>query len=173
MIFSFWIELQGATKLWVASIFFTLLGAVIAWVFPLLFPAIGRDPLVSFAIGALGWAFIGLGLLVFVSMLGTLYIRATRPGHEEVWHWWINFAGGLAGALLFAVPATLMLPVFCVAYLRRPNVLFPSDAAAANNLWIAALFSVIGLVVLAVIRVLVRLKLRENPKRGARSAVNF
>jgi len=169
--FSFWIELRGPVKLWTVSIVFVIVGALIACVLPRYFPAVEQDAIASFALKALGWTFLGLGLLVLVPMLGTLYVRATRPGQEEVWHWWINFIGGLAGALLFAVPATLMFPVFFAAYLARPNVLFPDDAVAANNLWIAALFSVIGLAALALICFLARLKLRENPKRGTRNTV--
>lgn len=165
-ILSFWIELRGPARLWAASIGFTTVGALIACVLPRFLPAIGQDAIASFAINALGWTFLVLGLLVLMPMLATLYVRRRQPEQEAVWHWWINFIGGLAGALAFAVPATLMFPVFLVAYLTRPNALFPDAAVAANNLWIAALFSVIGLVVSVPIYFLARLKLREEPKRG-------
>ena len=166
-IFSFWIELRGPLKLWVASVCFTLLGALIAFYLPRYFPVIEHDVVGLFAIRALGWTFLGLGMLVLAPMLATLYLRARQPEREAIWHWWINFIGGLAGALAFAIPATLMFPVFFIAYLKRPNILIPDDAVAANNLWIAALFSIIGLAVLALIRFLARLKLREDRSRGA------
>jgi hypothetical protein len=168
IVLSFWIELRGATKLWVASIFFTLLGALLAWSLPDYFPAIGQDPIASMAIRVLGWTFIGLGLLVLVPMLATLYVRARHPGQEANWYEWINFFGGLAGALAFAIPATLMFPVFLWAYFGRPNVLFPDEAAAANNLWIAALFSVIGAAVLALLCFLLWPRLRKKAMRGIR-----
>lgn len=166
MILSFWIELRGPTKLWVASIFFTMLGALIAWALPGYLPAIGHDAIVLFAIRTLGLTFFGLGLLVLVPMFVTLFVRARHPGREAIWYDWINFAGGLAGALAFAIPATLMFPAFFVAYLRRPNSLFPDDAVVANNLWVAALFSIIGLAVLALIFLLLRRKPHKEPKRS-------
>ena len=165
MILSFRIELRGPTKLWVASIFFTMLGVLIAWALPGYFPAIGQDTIALFALRALGWTFFGLGLLVLVPMIATLYVRAAHPGQEARWYEWINFAGGLAGALAFAIPATLMFPAFFWAYLARPNVLFPDDAVVTNNLWIAALFSIIGLAVFALVYYLLRPKLRKQPKR--------
>src|SRR5207253_160831 len=100
---SFWIELRGPAKLWAASIAFTIVGALIACVLPRYFPAIEQDALVSFVIKALGWTFLGLGLLVLAPMLATLYVRARQPEQEAVWHWWINLIGGLAGALAFAI----------------------------------------------------------------------
>lgn len=165
-IFSFWIELRGPTKLWAGSVLFVLLGALIAFYFPHYFPAVEQDVVGSLAVRALGWTFLGLGVLVLVPMLATLYVRARQPGREANWYPWINFVGGLAGALAFAMPATLMFPVFFAAYLTRPNALIPSDAVAANNLWVAALFSVIGLAALVLIYILVRLKLRAQPQRG-------
>ena len=95
-------------------------------------------------------------------MLATLFFHRTQPEREAVWHWWINFIGGLAGALVFAVPATLMFPVFLIAYLTRPNALVPNDAVAANNLWLAVLFSVIGLAVLALLFFVGRKMVREK-----------
>ena len=166
MIWSFWIELRGPAKLWTASMTFTLLGPAIALVLPRYLPQVEQDPILSVAIGALGWVLLALGLIVLLPMLATLYIRATRPERERVWLWWINFIGGVCGALTFAIPAALMLPAFSLAYLVRPNALFPdADPNAAHNLAIAALFSAIGLVVLLAVVFLARATLRQNPKR--------
>jgi hypothetical protein len=99
-------------------------------------------------------------------MLATLYIRRTQPDHEAVWYWWINFIGGLLGALAFAVPATLMLPIFLLAYLLQPNELFPDNSTTtAKNLAIAALFTVVGIITLTATVYLARLKLHQEPKR--------
>jgi hypothetical protein len=162
----FWIELRGPARLWAASIGFAIVGMLIAFVLPRHLPEIAQDAIGSFAIPALGWTFLLLGLLVLLPMLATLYLRVRHPEQEAVWHWWINFIGGLAGALAFAIPAALMFPIFALGYLMRPNVLIPTDAVAANNLGIAALFSVIGVIVLVPVYFLTRLKLREHPKRG-------
>ena len=166
MIWGFWIELRGPARLWTASIGFTLVGSAIVVVLPRYLPAVEQDPVAAIAIGALGWAFVVLGLIVLLPMLATLYVRARRPERERVWFWWINFIGGLCGALTFAIPAALMLPLFSLAYLMRPNALFPAgDANPAHNLCIAALFSLIGLITLAATVFLARATLRENPRR--------
>lgn len=166
MRWSFWIELRGPARLWAASITFTILGAVIALVLPGLFSAANQDPLASIAMGILGWTLSVLGLVVLLPMVATLYIRRTQPEQEAVWHWWVNFIGGLLGALAFAVPATLALPIFIAAYLVRPNALFPSDSTdTTKNLGIAALFSVVGIVSLLATIFLAREKLKQETKR--------
>ena len=166
MVFGFWINLRGPARLWVASIGFLLTGSLILFGLPRLLPAVELEAVGSFAFGTLGWTFISLGLLVLLPMLITLTFRSRQPEREAAWHWWINFIGGLAGALAFAIPATLMFPIFLLAYAMRPNVLFASEAVVANNLWIAALFSVLGVATLVAIRFLFRIKMREHPKRG-------
>lgn len=166
MLFGFWINIRGPARLWVASIGFTLAGALIVFALPRYLPALHLDAIGSFALRALGWTFIGLGSLVLVPMLITLKLRIRHREREAVWHWWINFIGALAGALAFAVPAALMFPVFLLAYALRPNALFASEAVVANNLWIAALFSVLGVVVLFAVYFVARLKMREDPRRG-------
>lgn len=159
MRWSFWYELRGPAKLWVASTVFIIIGALIAFVVPdVAKPTQDRDAVVLL-LRLLGGAFIILGLAVFLPMLISVFIAAER---REQWHWWINFIGGFLGALMFAVPATLMFPVFFIAYLTRPNTLVPNDAAAANNLGISALFSVIGLVVLTFLFFVGRKIVREK-----------
>ena len=167
MRWSVWIELRGPAKLWTASIVFTTVGVGIAFWLPRYLPLGEEDAIGAFAVGALGWAFLVLGLSGLVPMLATLYIRRAQPGQERAWHWWINFIGGLLGALMFAIPAALMLPVFLLAYLARPNALFRADETnAARTLGIAAAFSVLGLAALALTVLLARTTLRWNRKGG-------
>ncbi len=160
MRWSFWIELREAAKLWVASTGFLIVGALIAFALPnVVQPSEQSREAALFALRALGGTFILLGFAVFLPMLASLFFA---PEQRETWHWWINFIGGLLGALAFAVPAALMFPVFFFAYLMRPNVLVPNDAVATNNLGIAALFSVIGLAVLALLFFVGRKMVREK-----------
>ena len=166
MRFSFWIELRGAARLWTASITFIVLGALIALALPPVFPKAEQSELLLRAIQILGWTFFVLGLIVLLPMLATLYIRTKRPGREKVWHWWINFIGGVLGALAFAIPASFMFPIFLLAHLIRPNALFAPDVDAANNLWLAALFSVLGLITSVAIFFVAREKLKEDPRQG-------
>jgi hypothetical protein len=162
----FWYEFRGPARLWAASIVFTALGPALAFELPSRVPELVRDPLGAVALQVLGWTFLLLGLLVLLPMLVTLYIRKQDREREAVWHWWINFIGGLAGALVFAVPATLTLPLMLLAYSTRPNLLFPAEVAPAHNLWLAGLFSVTGAASLALTVFIARHKLREDPRLG-------
>jgi hypothetical protein len=160
MRFSFWFELSGAAKLWVASGVFLIVGALIALALPPIVQPQEQDrDLALFLLRVLGGTLIGLGLAVFLPMLASLFIATERRVN---WHWWINFIGGLFGALAFAIPATLMFPVFFLAYLTRPNGLFPANADATNNLGVAALFSAIGLAVLMLLFFLEHKMVREK-----------
>lgn len=163
-LFSVHVTFPRRVQLWVASISFTLIGALLLFVFPRYTPGLAADPIGAVAIFALGVAFLALGLLVLVPMLVSLYVARRHPGDEVRWHWWSNFIGGIAGALVFAVPATLMLPGFAIAYLMRPNVLFPPGVSPAKHLWLAALFTVLGVLTLVATWFLARMRLREKDR---------
>lgn len=162
MHWSFWYELRGPVKLWAASISFLVIGVLITFGIPAVMEQTQDRANVVPLARVLGGAFIVLGLAVLIPMLLTLRLAKEQ---RESWHWWINLVGGLLGALAFAVPAALMFPVFFVAYILRPNPLIPDQAAAVNNLGIAALFSVIGVVVLGLLYIIVpkMVRKRKNP----------
>ena len=162
----FWYQFRGPARLWAASIVFTALGAALVFWLPARVPELVRDPLAAVALPVLGWTFLLLGLLVLLPMLVTLNIRRQDREREAVWHWWINFIGGLAGALVFAVPATLTLPLMLLAYSARPNLLFPAGVAPAPNLWLGVLFSLTGVASLVLTVFIARLKLREDARLG-------
>ena len=163
MRFSFWFELRGPARLWAASIVFTVVGVFLVFGFSRFFTMGDQDAFPLLSVRIFGSVFLVLGLIVLAPMLASLFVV---PVDRAAWHWWANFIGGLLGALTFAVPATLMFPIFLLAYLVRPNILFPVDSVdTTKNLGIAALFSLIGLVTLIATIVLARLKLRQDPKR--------
>lgn len=164
--FNLWIELRGPARLWAASITFTVLGALIAFGMPRVLATVEQEVLGLLALRALGWTFLILGLFVLLLMLVTLYVRIRQPEQEPVWHWWINFVGGLLGALAFAIPASLMFPMVAVAYWTRPNPLFPPDADVTQTLWLGAMFSIVGVVTCVATFLVARIKLREDPSQG-------
>jgi hypothetical protein len=166
--FRVWIDLRGPARLWAASLGFTVVGASLVWAMPRVAPVLMADPFGALALACLGWVFLGLGLPALVALVLTLTFRRRDPDRAAAWHWWINFLGGLAGALVFAVPAKLLLPLMLGAYWTRPNLLFPTESGlAGKNLGLGALFTVVGCVTLAATWWLARLKLRESPKREA------
>ncbi len=161
---SFYISIRGKAANWAVGIVFSILGVLIAVFLPPLFSP-GEDG--AFAVvflRILGAVFLFFGGVNLVLMLGYLVLKANSPPLHETWYWWGNFLGGLLAAGIFAVPATLAFPAFFLAYLLRPNVFFPAGTPAAlQNLWIGALFSVVGIGVLLMMYFIGRAYYRGRP----------
>lgn len=140
--FSWYREFKGAAAFWIASLVFTLAGAaftavgVLVWPFFLL----------------LGIPFLCLGAFILVLMLYSLYLKRKHPQRYPAWLWWVNYAGGLSGALLFAVPSTLVLPILLL-------VGVPSE-----TIWIGALFSAIGVITLVIIALAAKWQYGKRPR---------
>lgn len=163
--FSFYYQLRGAAALWTVSIVFVTVGLLITFVLP----AIVTEEAAADATGLLrilGGTFLALGSLTLTLMLVGLRIQRKSPHNLPVWHWWGRFWGGVIGACTFAIPASLMYPVFFVFYVNRPNGLFPADKSEshAKNLYVALIFSVIGVIGLAGIVFVARYMYRSRPR---------
>ena len=164
MLLGFWISFTLRARLWIASSVFALVGMALIVVLPQSLPSLQDELIARWAVTALGWTFLLLGAAVLIPMMLSLRIARKQPGREEQWHRWINLLGGLAGALAFAIPASVMFPVFAIAYIQRPNVLF-AVGAGTSNLWVAALFSFLGVIVLAATYFLARSQIRRQRGR--------
>jgi hypothetical protein len=64
----------------------------------------------------------------------------------------VNFIGGLLGALLFAVPSTLALPILLLV------------DAPSETIWISVLFSAIGVVVSIAVGLIGMRQYRKRPR---------
>ncbi len=135
-------EIQAAAAFWIAGIVFALVGAV--------FVAVGARSARFFLY--LGIPFLGLGLLVLILMVCSLYLKVKQPQNYEVWLWWVNFIGGLSGSLLFGIPSTLALPILLMV------------GVDGELWWIGAAFSVIGLGVLIVVWMIARRQYSARPR---------
>jgi hypothetical protein len=115
----------------------------------------------------LGGAFGAIGLILLgVVMIGTL-VEGTAPDLLPAFEWWTGVGCGLAGAAVFAIPATCALPLLYLAYLRRPNMLFRADADPAAQLAIGTIFSVIGFVVCVALVFAIRILLRRRQQHSS------
>lgn len=157
--FHYSIYLRGPAKLWVASIAFILIGILIGGVLPAVLPA-SNDPApgAGFALKALfalGSVFFALGLFTFVLMILGRYIELHSPRNLPVYHWWVDFASGLLGALVFAIPATFAYPVI---------LMIPEDANAGKNRGLGLLFSGLGILALLAIVAAAWLMMRNRPR---------
>jgi len=159
-----WVSLTGAAKLWAASIVFVILGGLLALLAPAFIePHDPDDEVALLVMRVLGGLFLALGLAVLLPMLVSL--RIADPVRRDRFYWWVNFMGGLLGALSFAVPAALAFPIFLAAYVTRPNALVPDDLEAVNNLGVSAMFSLVGIVVLIALFFVGREMLRTRNDR--------
>ncbi len=163
-------ELRGARAAWLVGALFLICGAVLvlavpAWISgesPRPAPAESYEAAVVFRI--LGWTFLGLGGVVLGLMIAGVWVGRTRPEQLHVWHWWVGLIGGLLGAALFAVPATFAFPFMLSLGRREQGRLFPDVGRSAEDLWIAGLFSILGLGVLVALWFVVRLQLASSPR---------
>jgi hypothetical protein len=113
----------------------------------------------------LGYIFLTLGLLVFVPLVAGLHVGKHHPEKLPALYWWINFLGGLMGALAFALPSSLALPGLYLAYLRRPNMLFEGgDTFGSTHLMLGIIFSALGVLVLVALWFVARWQLRGRPR---------
>jgi hypothetical protein len=146
VIFGFRIFIGGTPGRWIVGVVFALVGLAIILGAPRI-SATGADRTVEIAVmRILGAFFSGFGALLLAANIVDLVANKGRPERREEWGRRLSFLGGMLGAAAFAVPSSLMLPLFLIAYAKRPNVLFPAGTHdAVNNLVVAALFSVLGL----------------------------
>jgi MFS family permease len=166
--FQFYISIRGRLANWIVSIVFMLVGGLIAVIVPaLLQPSPDRGTVVLI-LRILGGVFLGLGLLIYVWMLGDWYLKSRDQETREKWYWWGNFLLPMLAAGLFAVPSILAFPVIFSFYLSRPNGLFPAGSLAdSQNLMIGGIFSVAGLLALALMYFIGKAMLKSKPGQRA------
>ena len=121
--------LKEAAVFWIAALVFILAGGA--------FTAVGA--LVKRFFLLIGIPFLSLGVFILILLIYSLYLKLAHPENYYAWLWWVNFIGGLVGALTFALPSTLALPILLLA------------GTTGKNILIGALFSVIGMGTLVVI----------------------
>ena len=135
-------EIKGAAPFWIAALLFILTGSA--------FTAAGVWAEGVFLV--IGVPFLCLGAFILPLLIYSLYLKFAQPENYKTWLWWVNFIGGLAGALTFAIPSMLMLPIL---------LLIGMDDEA---LLIGAGFSVVGLAVTIGVWFVGRKQHRERPR---------
>jgi drug/metabolite transporter (DMT)-like permease len=133
---------KGAARFWIAALVFIVVGIAFVVV------GILGEELFLF----IGTPFLFLGTVVLALLAFSLYIRLRHPEDHDAWLWWVNFVGGLSGALLFSIPSMLALPIL---------LLVSEDDEA---LLVGAVFSVIGLATTIVVGMLARRQVRGRPR---------
>lgn len=164
MIWSFYVSLRGRAAAFVVAVVFILIALATLIFAPVLVAFASDKGLASWSARTLGIVFLGLGIGALILGIGDVYLERTNPARRARWFWWGNFILGVIGALLFAIPATLLFPIFLILYWLKPNALFPSSVDPANNLLVSLLFSVIGIVVLILLYFVARSRYRERPQ---------
>lgn len=113
----------------------------------------------------LGGYFVALGAILLGMGAVRVWVALRTPWNREAWDWWVQTVGGGLGALSFALPALLVFPAFAIAFVRRPNALFPAGGtSAAALLWTGAGFSALGLGTLALLVWVLRRSVPSRPR---------
>jgi hypothetical protein len=145
-IWGFWIQITGRPAAWIVGIVFSIVGGLILVFGPSLTSTAQDVGTAHMAVRILGVVFLGLGILVLAAMVVDLVLLARGSPRRDTYFWWFNFLCGLLAAGLFAIPATLIFPLMLIAYVLRPNGLFPVDARNdSNNLFVGLIFTLFGL----------------------------
>jgi hypothetical protein len=168
--FSYWLPERPGN--WAAGTVFAVVGGLILAFGPRLFAASGDYATVTL-LRILGGTFLLLGMVILAWMLGDLWLGAKDSPRRQEWYWWGQFLAPMLAAAAFSVPSALMFPAFLVAYLARPNGLFPAgQPAATGNLWIGALFSLFGCLGLALMYVITRSAMKARPRLARAGSIH-
>ncbi len=160
----FYVEVRGRSAIWIGGLIFTLVGGVITFLAPQFLQSGQEAPAIRLILIGLGGIFLLFGLGSLGVGVGDLVLSRTNPLARRRWMWWGNFLLGMGAAAIFAVPASLAYPLLFAAYLFRPNAIFPSTAADTNgNLTVGLIFSVVGILTLALMVWVGRMALKKRP----------
>lgn len=164
--FQFYISIRGRLTNWIVSIVFILVGGLIAVIVPaFLQPSPDRGTVVLI-LRIFGGVFLGLGLLIYLWMFGDWYLKSRDAEKREKWYWWGSFIMPMIAAGLFAVPSTLAFPLIFYFYLTKPNGLFPAGSVSnSQNLMVGGIFSLAGLLSLALMYFIGKSMLKTRPGR--------
>jgi hypothetical protein len=161
----FYVEVRGRTAIWIGGLLFTLVGGIITFLSPQMLKPGQDTPVIRLILIGLGGVFLLFGLGSLGVGIGDLVLALTKPMARRRWMWWGNFLLGMGAAAVFAVPSSLAFPLLFTAYILRPNAIFPSHAPDANgNLTVGLIFSLVGLLTLAVMVWMARKSLKRRPR---------
>lgn len=161
----FYVEVRGRKAIWIGGLLFTLVGGIITFLAPQMLTPGQDTPVIRLILIALGGIFLLFGLGSLGVGIGDLVLALTKPMARQRWMWWGNFLLGMGAAAVFAVPSSLAFPLLFTAYILRPNAIFPSQVPDANgNLTVGLVFSLIGLLTLAVMVWMARKSLKQRPR---------
>jgi hypothetical protein len=162
MRWSFYFTLRGRAMAFAVAVVFILVALGIFALAPAPVESALNTEIALWSIRLLGAVFMVLGLGALVLAGGDVYFEHTNPAARTHWFWRGNFLLGILGALCFAVPATLLFPIFLLAYLLGPNLLFPPNVDPTNNLIVSLIFTIIGIVCLVALYVIARSIYRQR-----------
>lgn len=126
--------------IWICGIVFTLVGTGLSIVGAL-------EEKLLFAISI---PFVFLGVLIILAASYSLWLAFDAIENEQVFIWWTHFIGGLAGAFLFSVPSTLVLPVLLIV--------------GADEFWLGFIFTPIGFILTAILIIMAVKQFTKRPR---------
>lgn len=103
-----------------------------------------------------GYIFLVLGSVILLMTLPSVVIKIVSPQNTGVWFWWVNFTGGMMGALLFSVPSSFIWLI----YIFLPENI---QSAFLEKSFLPWIFTAAGIIVNIGIFFVARSQLRGRP----------
>jgi hypothetical protein len=134
----------------IVSILFILTG--------LIFVVISSNALSSgIILTALGILFVAIGLILAALYTAGLFIAKAAPSNKKVYEWWVQLIGGELGALSFALPSALIIPLVS---LLPPDV----QSQMKDQIRILTIFTFAGIAVLIAIIIVTFNLVKDRPR---------
>jgi len=116
----------------------------------------GENDDLLYAFKMIGLVFLILGISILLLTLPSIMIKIKYPQNTDFWFWWVNFVGGMMGALLFSLPSTFIWAI----YLLLPD---KAQAAFSGKFFLLWIFTAVGLLVNAGIFFIAKSQLKGRP----------
>lgn len=105
----------------------------------------------------IGVIFFMIGFPILCMTIISVVIAVTSKDNIETWYWWINFVGGIMGALSFALPSAFIYPLFFLVpshirdTMKNPHIILP-------------VFTILGIIVGVLVFLVGRSQFRSRPR---------
>ncbi len=116
----------------------------------------GENDELLIAFKIIGLVFMILGIIILMLTLPSIIIKIYSPQNTDFWFWWVNFIGGMSGALVFSLPSTFIWLI----YIILPENIKSAFTGKFFLLWI---FTAVGILVNVGIFFIARSQLKGRP----------
>jgi hypothetical protein len=160
------LQIKQQAAFWFVSIIFILAGILFLYI-PEIISIINAESYTQKTTGnendqffyifkIIGLMFSILGGFILLLTLSSLLIKIISPQNADFGNWWVNFIGGMFGALAFSMPSAFIW----VIYLYLPEDIQSAFSEKSFLIWI---FTGIGILVNIIIFFIAKSQIKGRP----------